>query len=241
MKTLSLTLLLILLTLNSGLAQEKEVFGKNILFRGLVMDGSTLVPVGNVQVLINRKFSTASGADGAFEFYVNRKDTVTFSALGYKRTVVQISDTLKGEEFIAGIYLKSDTLEIGEVIILPRFRNLKSEIMSAKLPYAAEMDNAKYNVAISAYQGRTTVGNLGDPATNYALISSRQKMLAYSKGGIPPDQMVALSPLLLIPAAYLLIHGLPEKPPQYSQTLTDDELKQIEQEYFKSLRKSKNK
>jgi hypothetical protein len=238
-KNLSLTLLLIILILKSGLAQEKEGFVKTILFHGLVMDGSTLLPLGNVQVLINRKFSTASGADGLFAFYVNRKDTVTFSSLGYKSTDVQISDTLKGEDFIAGIYLKSDTLEIGEVIILPRFRNLKSEIMNAQLPYAAEMENAKYNVAISAYQGRTTVGSLGDPATNYALISSRQKMLAYSKGGIPPDQMVALSPLILIPAVYLLIHGLPEKPPQYTTPLTVDEVKQLEQEYFKSLRKSR--
>jgi hypothetical protein len=238
-KTFSLTLLLISLILKSGLAQEKEVLLQSVFFHGLVMDGSSLLPIGNVQVLVNRKFSMASGADGAFAFYVNRKDTVTFSTLGYKTTEIQISDTLKGEEFIAGIYLKSDTLEIGEVIILPRYRNIKAEIMNAQLPNATEMDNAKYNVAISAYQGRTTVGNLGDPETNYALLSSRQKMLAYSKGGIPPDQMVALSPLILIPAAYLLIHGLPEKAPQYRQKLTDDEVKQIEQEYFKSLRKTK--
>ncbi len=239
MKAISLTLLLLLLILKPVLSQEKEVLLKPLLFHGLVMDGSSLLPIGNVQVLINRKFSTTSGADGVFAFYVDRKDTVTFSILGYKNTELQISDTLKGDEFMAGIYLKSDTLEIGEVIILPRFRNLKSEIMNAQLPNSTQMDNAKYNVAISAYQGRTTVGSLGDPASNYALLSSRQKMLAYSKGGIPPDQMVAFSPLLLIPAAYLLIHGLPDKAPQYTQKLTDDEVKQIEQEYFKSLRKSK--
>jgi hypothetical protein len=235
-KQLSLTLLLILICLESGLAQEKDTIIKSILFHGLVMDASSLQPVGNTQVFINSKFSVAGASDGSFAFYVNRKDTVTFSSMGYKDAKVQISDTLKGDEFIAGVYLNSDTLEIGEVIILPRFKNLKSEIMNAKLPNTAEIDNAKYNVAISAYQGRTTMGTLGDPSTNYALLSSRQKMLAYSKGGIPPDQMVAFSPLLLIPAAYLLIHGLPEGPPQYSQKLTDDEVKQIEQEYFKSLR-----
>ncbi len=163
------------------------------------MDGSTLLPLGNVQVLINRKFSTASGADGAFAFYVNRKDTLSFSILGYKSTEVQISDTLKGEEYIAGIYLKSDTLEIGEVIILPRFRNLKSEIMNAQLPHAAEMDNARYNVAISAYQGRKTAWKpWGSGRITMRLSNSRQKIDAYQKEAYHPNlSLVALSPLIL--------------------------------------------
>ena len=92
----------------------------------------------------------------AFAFYVNRNDTVVFKSLGYKESVLYISDTLEGTEFIAGIYMNSDTFSIGEVIIIPGYKNLKSEIMNSKSKIPANMDNARYNVAISAYQGKNS-------------------------------------------------------------------------------------
>jgi hypothetical protein len=235
-KIISLSVLLALASFISGLAQVKEPSRGIILFNGVVIDGTELTPVANVQITINKLFSSVSGSDGSFAFYVNRKDTVQFKALGYRDETIVISDTLKGEEFIAGVYLKGDTLEIGEVIIIPRYRNIKSEILNAPDPNATIIENARYNVAISAYQGRTTVGNLGDPASNYELLRSKQRMNAYSAGQIPPDQMVAISPFIFLPAAYLLVKGLPEKPAAFSPRLTDDELKAIEQEYYKSLR-----
>ena len=236
MKIISLSILLVLASFISGLAQVKDQSREIILFNGVVIDGTGLSPVANVQITINRLFSSVSGSDGSFAFYVHRKDTVKFKALGYRDETIVISDTLKGEEFIAGVYLKGDTIEIGEVIIIPRYRNIKSEILNAPDPNAAIIDNARYNVAISAYQGRTTIGSLGDTASNYELLRNQQRMNAYSAGQIPPDQMVALSPLILIPAAYILVKGLPEKPAAFSPRLTDDELKAIEQEYYKSLR-----
>jgi hypothetical protein len=101
------------------------------------------------------------------------------------------------------------------------------------------MDNARYNVAISAYQGRTTQGKLGDPTTNYDLIRQRQKVNAYEKGGIPSDKIVGISPFLLVPAAYLFIHGVPEKTAPLEQKLTDQELDQIQKKYFESLKHQK--
>jgi hypothetical protein len=41
----------------------------------------------------------------------------------------------------------------------------------------------------------------------------------------------------LVPAAYLLIHGAPEKPPAFEQELTDQELDQIREKYLESLKK----
>jgi hypothetical protein len=101
------------------------------------------------------------------------------------------------------------------------------------------MDNARYNVAISAYQGRTTQGKLGDPSANYDLIRERQKVNAYEKGGIPSDKIAGISPFLLVPAAYLLIHGVPEKTAPLEQKLTDQELDQIQKKYFESFKHQK--
>jgi hypothetical protein len=238
-KRLFLLLFSIFVTIHSGFCQEKENSGIRILFRGLVMDATTLLPVGNSQILINRKFSSVSGNDGTFSFYVNRSDTVLFKRLGYKSSIMYVSDTLKGNEFIAGIYMKTDTLSISEVVIIPRFINLKSEIMNSRSKTPSTFDNARYNVAVSAYQGRNSQNRLGDPADNYALLSHKQKIDASERGSIPSDKMIGISPLLIIPAAYLLIKGFPERPGPMEQQLTSREIDQIQKKYLETLMQRK--
>lgn len=237
MKRILLCAISFSLIIHSCLCQENASSGTRFLFHGMVMDAKTLTPIPNSQILINREFSSVSSANGNFAFYVNRNDTVLFKHLGYKSTFMFVGDTLAGQEFIAGVYLHSDTLAIGEVIIVPRFKNIKSEILNARSKTSSQMENARYNVAMSGYQGRTTQGELGDPASNYQIIHQKQKINAFERGGIPSDRIVGISPLLLIPAAYLFIHGVPEKPPAFEQELTDQELDQIREKYLESLKK----
>lgn len=201
------------------------------------MDATTFLPLDNTQIVINKTFTSVSKSSGDFLFYVNRNDTVVFSCLGYKPTILYVSDTLAGREFNAGIYMHSDTLLIGEVVIVPRFINLKSEILNSRGKNSVIMDNARYNVAISAYQGRNSQSTLGDPSANYELLRQKQKINAYERGGIPSDKMVGLSPFLLIPAAYLLIHGLPEKPADFEPQLTDYDIAQIQKKYLETRKK----
>ena len=40
----------------------------------------------------------------------------------------------------------------------------------------------------------------------------QQKVDAYERGGIPSDRIVGIKSIIIIPAAYLLLHGVPEKP-----------------------------
>lgn len=237
MKRIFFLLFSFFLILNTGFSQQTGNSRVRIFFQGLVMDESTLSPIANAQIMINRAFSSVSSSDGIFSIYVNRNDTVLFKRLGYKQTMMYISDTLTGGDFIAGIYMSTDTLLIGEVIIIPRFTNLKSEILNARSKTPANFDNARYNVAVSAYQGRNSQGKLGTPADNYALLSKQQKVNAYERGGIPSDKMLSLSPLLLIPAAYLLIKGLPEQPAPFTKPqLTDQEVDQIHKKYLETLK-----
>ncbi|MCX6255973.1 MAG: hypothetical protein NTV31_16085 [Bacteroidia bacterium] len=239
MKRILLFIFSFFIIIHSGFGQGKGNSAIRILFHGLVMDASSLSPIANSQIIINRTFSSVSGEDGTFAFYVNRNDTVVFKSLGYKSTILYVSDTLTGREFIAGIYMNSDTLSIGEVVIVPRFTNLKSEILNARSKTPPTMENARYNVAVSAYQGRISQNKLGDPITNYELIRQKQKVDAYERGGIPSDKMVGISPLLLIPAAYLLIHGLPEKPAPLKPQLTNQEVDQIQKKYLETLKQRK--
>jgi len=123
-------------------SQVTDNSANRILFQGLVLDAQTSAKISGSQIVINRKFSSVSTTDGTFAFYVNRKDTVIFYSLGYMPTTMLISDTLSGKDFIAGIYMKSDTLSIGEVIIVPRFSNIKSKMLSGRSPESSTIDNA---------------------------------------------------------------------------------------------------
>ncbi|HUX94340.1 MAG TPA: hypothetical protein VMV47_01295 [Bacteroidales bacterium] len=237
MKSFILILISLLVLIQTTLSQERRESGSGIMFRGLVIDAATLSPIPNSQIYINNSMTGVSSSDGSFTFYVNRSDTVVFNSLGYKQTRYLISDTLRGREFNAGIFMSTDTVEIGEVIIIPRQSTLRYEIMNAPPRTPSIMDNAKSNVAVSAYQGRTTQSQLGDPMDNYAVISQQQKTMAYEKGGIPSDQTVALNPFILIPAAYLLIKGLPEKPAPMKSLLTPAEVDQIHRKYLETKRK----
>ena len=235
-----LFIILSICTINQTVfSQEIKNAGSTILFHGLVMDANSFSPISNSQILINSTFSSVSGIDGTFAFYVNRNDTVVFKSLGYRSTVLYISDTLSGREFIAGVYMHTDTISIGEVVIVPRFTNLKSEIMNSRSKTPATMENARYNVAVSAYQGRNSQNRLGDPAANYELLRQKQRVDAYERGGIPSDKILGISPLLLIPAAYLLIQGLPEKPAPLKPQFTDQEVDKIQKKYLETLKQRK--
>ncbi len=221
-------------TASSQLQKERE---PGLVFYGVVLDASTLTPIPNSQIFINNSFRGVSEKDGSFALRVMRSDTLRFSVLGYKSVIFNVSDTLSGNEFNTGIFMKADTLQIGEVIILPRMINLRSELMGPLPDPNPAMDNARFNMAVSRYQGITGQGSLGDPAANYEIIRQKQRIEAYEKGGIPSDKMIGLSPFLLIPAAYLLIHGLPEPSPPLKPGLTKQELDQIFRRYLESSRR----
>ena len=237
MKSNNLILISLLFLIQPALSQEKMESGSGIMFRGLVLDAATLSPIPNSQIYINNSMSAISGSDGSFTFYVSKSDTVVFNSLGYKPTLYFISDSLRGREFNAGIFMSADTVEIGEVIIIPRQSSLRYEIMNAPPRTPGIMDNAKNNVAVSAYQGRTSQSQLGDPMDNYAVLSQKQKTMAYEKGGIPSDQIVALNPFILVPAVYLLVKGLPEKPAPMKSVLSPEEVDLIYNKYLEIKRK----
>ncbi len=86
-------LFLINFPLNSQQASESQGL---ILFNGIVMDSGLNSPLANTQIIINRKYFSVSDKEGKFSFYVNRRDTVVLTRLGYKTVNFIVSDTLTG-------------------------------------------------------------------------------------------------------------------------------------------------
>lgn len=237
MKQITVILFFLLLINIPGNSQQATGSQGLILFNGIVMDSRTNSPLANTQIIINRRYLSVSDKEGRFAFYVNRRDTVVLTRLGYKTANFIVSDTLAGREFLAGIYMSSDTLSIAEVIITPRLRNLRSELMNSKIEPNVQLENAKYNLALSAYQGRMGQNKMGDPAINYKVLQQKQQDEAYSKGQLPSDRIVGLSPFLLIPAVYLLINGFPDKPAAMESQLTPQEIDRLNRIYLEKTRK----
>ena len=49
------------------------------------------------------------------------------------------------------------------------------DILNSPSKVPVTMDNARYNVAVSAYAGRRSESKLGDPAANYDFIKQQTK------------------------------------------------------------------
>jgi hypothetical protein len=237
MKQITLIILTTLLSLNSISAQQREQGKSQLLFQGLAMDAKTEAPVPDAQIFINRTFRSVSDPAGKFAFYAERHDTIVFRILGYTDSRIIVSDTLAGTDFITGVYLHPDTIEIPEVVIIPRLQKLKSELFSPKQPANREFENAKYNMALTSYQAKVNESKLGTPEAYYDVIRQRQKDAAYTRGQIPSDRIVGLSPLSIIPLAYMLLHGPPQRPEAPKPYLTEQEVNEIHKRYLRQQKK----
>jgi hypothetical protein len=183
-----------------------------ILFHGVILDADTRQPLTGAHYMISGRTRGATDSRGMFSVYARHHDTITFTSVGYKEYRMIVRDTLRAREYVAGIYLSSDTLMIAEVVVMPRMGNIRAEIMSERPPADQELINATNNLRLSAYQGLVNASKLGDPDTNYELLRQKQRYEAYERGQIPASQMLAVSPLTIISLIYYLAVGLPDDP-----------------------------
>jgi hypothetical protein len=225
------------LAINSIGAQQND--GGRILFRGVVVSAQTSERLPGSQIFINNTYKTSSREDGTFSLFASRFDTITFTMLGFRKENLVVNDSLRSKEFLTGVYLQTDTIQIGEVIIIPRFSRLMADLAKPGLEQTVRMDNARSNISIASYQGRSGQGRLGDPALNYEVLRQKQRTEAYEKGGIPSDRIVGLSPFMLIPAAYLLMHGLPEKAEAPDPGISKKDVDELYTRYLESIRGKK--
>jgi len=215
-------LLLTLLLITFLLIKPFELFSQSqkqelILLHGAVLDAGNQKSLANVHYMINDSSAGVSDAQGKFSMFLNRQDTVRFSYLGYTPFELVLSDTLQGRSFVAAIFLETDTLNVGEVIVIPRLGDLRSEFRALQSPVSQEYINARNNIETATWQGLTSSATLGDPQTNFELLRRKQVITASEMGGFPSDRMLNMNLISVLPAAiYLLSNGLPEKeaPPE---------------------------
>ncbi len=230
-----------LLANNTARGQEKDL-NEQILLHGLVMDASSQNPLSNVHYIINNLFGGSTTDMGKFSMYINRYDTIVFSYMGYSDFCFTLSDTLVGNSFVAGIFMETDTLSIGEVIVLPRMSDLRTEFRNTEIEISKEIINAKNNLEVATYQGLHSEAALGEPGANYELLRRKQIITANEKGGIPSDKVLGLNLISAIPVAiFLLKNGLPDRPEPPEPHVSDREINRMIDLYKKSLDEKRKK
>ena len=232
-----LSVFIIIASMQSGYSQQRLPGTKPILFRGVVVDAVSQERLPGSDILVNRKISSISAEDGTFSFYAYKKDTIKFSMLGYKAMSLIVNDSLSGGEFLTGVYLETDTTVLGEVIIVPKIANLRAEMINPKFRNNPALENAVSNITTASYVGMTTPAKLGDPVANYSYLKQKNKMDAFERGGIPSEHILGLSPFLLVPAAFLLINGVPETPAPPKAQISAKDMNELRKKYLESAKK----
>jgi hypothetical protein len=176
-------LIIIISLLICSLAQSQPE--KLIQLSGVVKN-EYLQPIQFAHIVIkNKNRGTISDMRGMFSFVVEPKDTVLFTAVGFKRVALVIPDTLTRYHLPVDIYMETDTIWIEEVIILPwkTYEEFREAFLSLELP-DNDLKRAYRNIALIKTQ-MYMASNKPDPEMNYQYMLKEQYNQLYSKGQIP--------------------------------------------------------
>jgi hypothetical protein len=107
-------------------------------------------PVENVHIINIRKGTgTTSNRKGMFSFIVQPADSILFTAIGYKNTLVYIPDTITDSHYPRDVYLLNDTIRLAEVKIFPwkSYEEFKVAFINLELP-ENDMQRAVRNIEL---------------------------------------------------------------------------------------------
>ena len=94
-KSIILTILILVGTHLTGVAQENKTDGKQPIFvTGVVFDRKEMKPLPETVFLINHRHGATTDANGKFSFWGAPGDTITARYVGYKEVDMVVPDTL---------------------------------------------------------------------------------------------------------------------------------------------------
>ncbi len=91
-----------------------------IQFSGVIVTGDSLEAVPFVNVIIaDSHRGTMSDINGYFSFVAHKGDSITFSAVGFKRHGIVLPDSLTENKYSMIQMMYRDTVELAETVIYP--------------------------------------------------------------------------------------------------------------------------
>jgi hypothetical protein len=99
---------------------NQEYYKNLVQFSGAVVTGDSLHPVAFTHIIDhNTNYGTISDYYGYFSFVARKGDTISFSAMGFKKGIFVIPDTIKNNRYTLFQVMATDTIYLNETVIYP--------------------------------------------------------------------------------------------------------------------------
>ena len=168
-------------------AQEAEK--KYIQIDGITSDEKGFI-VPDVSIWSKHlKRGAASDHRGIFSIISMPGDTVFFSAIGYKSTLLTVPPMLAGTNFITDIMMVTDTIEIGEVLVLPwkTYSEFKRAVLENR-PADPLAENMEFNLALVEQQIWSDMRSTPGQAYRYTVQQMSDNL--YTRGQLPYNNLL---------------------------------------------------
>jgi hypothetical protein len=131
------TLLIFPFFYNALQAQNQDDNSNLVQFSGITITADSLNPVPYAKILdIVSHRGTTSDLNGYFSFVAHKKDTVVFTALGYKPASFIIPDSITKQRYSLIQLMTGDTLTLAAAFIFPwpTYEDFKRAFVETKIP-----------------------------------------------------------------------------------------------------------
>ncbi|MBN1118550.1 MAG: carboxypeptidase-like regulatory domain-containing protein [Bacteroidales bacterium] len=176
----------LLVSVQTIFAQDKEK--RLIQVSGRVYDEFLQpLPYSNIFVLNSGRGAIADKL-GKFTFVAVEDDTIMFSSLGFKRSIVIVPDDLESPFFTRDVLLARDTFMIAEVEVYPwrDYEEFKEAFLNLELP-DDDLERARKNIALIKTQ--IILENTATPKENFNYIMQQQYNETFTRGTYPTYQL----------------------------------------------------
>lgn len=158
-----------------------------IQFSGVIVTGDSLEAVPFVNVIIEDSHrGTMSDVNGYFSFVAQKGDSITFSALGFRRQGIVLPDTLVERKYSMIQILHPDTIELSEAVIYPwpTREQFREAFLALELP-ETDAERAARNLArAEMIQRRENMPADGSENFKYQMQNYQNRI--YYAGQAPP-------------------------------------------------------
>ncbi len=186
MKRFTLALSFYLL-ISSCFSQDQDL----IQFSGVVVEADSLRPVPFTKIIIkNSNRGTFADFYGYFSFVAKKKDTIVFSATGYKKSQYAIPDTLVGNKYSLIQLMKYDTIYLKETVIYPwpTKEQFKEVFLNMNIP---DDDLARAKKNLDQQEMKEQYNAMGmDGSANYKNTMQNHQSRLYWAGQYPTNNLL---------------------------------------------------
>ena len=165
-------------------ARAQVTFNGLIQFSGVVVTGDSLRPVPFVSITIKGTYrGTISDYNGFFSMVARPRDTIEFSAIGYKKGSFVIPDSLTSDRYSMIKIMSRDTIWLQETVIYPwpTKDQFKHAFLNLRVP-DSDQDRAERNIALEEMRD-IMLNTPMDGSQNYKALMLQKQNDLYRGGG----------------------------------------------------------